>query len=116
EEDEHLSHEIARGLESHEIPTWYYERDSLPGIPYLVQVGQAIDGCSAIVILISASALSSNQITAEVVRGYESSKPFVPVLVDISYGEFQAQQPLWRQALSGYTSIKIPSSGVKAIL
>jgi hypothetical protein len=41
EEDQALALEIARRLETAGFTTWYYERDSEPGISYLLQVHAA---------------------------------------------------------------------------
>src|SRR5215471_152887 len=93
EEDSTLALEIARGLESQDISTWYYERDSIPGRSYLLQSGIEIDACRAVLLLISSHSIRSYQVRQEVIRAYESNKPFIPLLVDMSHGEFQQRQP-----------------------
>jgi len=115
EEDTEIAGEIADGLESAGFHTWYYQRDTVPGAQYLIQVGQAIEDCQAIVLVISPDSLGSKHVTNEVVRAYESGKDFVPVLYNITDPEFKEQQPLWRQALGASTSIVIPREGVTAI-
>jgi Tol biopolymer transport system component len=116
EEDAAIALDIARGLEEAGFQTWYYERDSVPGPPYLIQVGEAVDAASAVILVISPHSLGSSQVTAEVVRAYESNKPFVPLLHGVSHVEFQQRQPLWRQALGANTSIQVPPEGVSSIL
>ncbi len=116
EEDQKIALEIAKGLEEAGYTTWYYERDGIPGVGYLEQVGKAIDQSQAIILIISPDSLGSNQVTNEVVRAYESRKPFIPVLQKINHDEFQRRQPIWRQALGDATSITIPPVGVSAIL
>ncbi len=106
---------IAQELAAAGFSTWYYEEHSLPGSPYLAQVGEAIDRCKAVVVVISVNALGSNQVTNEIVRAYEGGKQFVPVLHGISHLEFQERQPIWRQALGASTSINIPQEGVAEI-
>lgn len=116
EEDSSIAVEIAQGLEQAGYTTWYHERDSVPGPPYLSQVGTAIEEAQVIVLIVSINALSSNQVNNEVIRGYESGKFFIPLLHDISHVEFQQRQPVWRQALAVSTSIRIPNQGVRTIL
>ncbi|HUT36837.1 MAG TPA: TIR domain-containing protein [Planctomycetota bacterium] len=107
EEDAGIALALAEGLEAAGYATWHYERDSFPGPPYLVQVGRAIEGSRAVLIVVSPHALGSNQVTGEVVRAYECGKPFIPILTGISHSEFQARQPLWRQAMGAATSLRL---------
>jgi len=116
EKDGDVALEIARGLEAAGYTTWYYERDSQVGSLYLLQVGQAIERCRAVVLIISSDSIASNQVTNEVVRAYESDKPFLPVLRDITHPQFQQRQTLWRQALGATVAINLPPEGVPAIL
>jgi len=116
EEDTALARELARGIEAAGYGTWHYQRDTVPGAPYLIQVGKAIEECGAFVLIVSPKSLGSNQVTSEVVRAFEAGKHFIPVLSGITDAEFKERQPLWRQALSASTSILIPPQGVSAIL
>jgi TIR domain-containing protein len=116
EEDVRLAIDIAHAIESMGFVVWYYERDTVPGPSYLLQVGEAIDVCSAVILLISSHALGSFQVTQEVIRAYESNKPFVPLLIDVSHGEFQTRQPQWRAALGATASLKIPPEGIGSII
>jgi len=116
EEDAEVALEIAAGLEEAGYTTWYYERDSIPGPAYLIQVGEAIEQCQAVVVVISPDSLGSNQVTVEVVRGHESSKHFIPVLRDITHAEFQTRQPQWRTAMGAATSVAVPREGISPIL
>lgn len=116
EEDSGIAIELAQGLEQASITTWYYERDSVPGSPYLLQVSTAIETADIVAVIISPASLGSLQVTNEVVRAYEDGKPFVPLLVGISHTEFQVRRPEWRQALGASTSIAVPASGVSEIL
>lgn len=88
EEDADLAVGLASELELAGFTTWYYERDTLRGPSYLLQVADAIGDASVVLVVISTHALSSHQVTAEVVRAYEREKPFVPLLVDISHAEY----------------------------
>ena len=116
EEDQSLALEIAAGLEAAGFETWYYERDSEPGLSYLIQVHEAIERCVAFVLLISPSSIKSHQMTKEVVRANDLGKPFVPVRYKISHAVFQEEQPEWNIAIGAAASIPIPEKGVSEIL
>lgn len=116
EQDADLANECARSLSAAGYDTWCYEENSLPGTPYLLQVGDALDRCSAVLLIVSAASLKSNQVTNEVIRAYENARPFLPILRDISHLEFQQRQPLWRQALGATTSIAVPREGLARIM
>jgi hypothetical protein len=115
-EDAGIAAEIANGLEKAGYKAWYYERDSVGGLSYLLQTMQAIERSQAVILLISPNSLSSNQVTKEVVRTHEAGKPFIPLLYGISHVEFQQRQPEWREAIGSATSISIPKEGVSKVL
>jgi TIR domain-containing protein len=48
EEDQCVAVEVAGALEHAGFSAWYYERDSVPGPPYLDQVYKAVDQCQAL--------------------------------------------------------------------
>ena len=116
EEDSNLAIDIAHAMESMGFLTWYYERDSMPGRSYLLQVGDEIDACRAVILLISSHSLGSYQVRQEVIRAYESNKPFIPLLIDVSHSEFQTRQPEWRAALGAAASLRIPQEGITRII
>jgi hypothetical protein len=107
EEDSDVASGISKALEAAGFSTWLYERDSVPGQSYLLQVTAEIDSSSAIILIISHCSIRSHQITAEVVRGHESAKPFVPLLIDITHAEFQTRQLEWRAAVGAAASIPV---------
>lgn len=115
EKDSKIALEIAQGLEAAGYTVWYYERDSVPVLSYLVQTGQAIEQSRAVVLIISLHSLGSNQVSSEVVRAHEAGKPF-PLLSQITHNQFQSRQPLWRQAVGSASSIAIPPEGVAVII
>jgi hypothetical protein len=53
EEDEAIAIEIGSALENGGFSVWYYERDSVPGPPYLDQVCEAIEQCLGFILVIS---------------------------------------------------------------
>ena len=116
EEDASLAVEIAQTIERRGCTAWYYERDSIPGRSYLLQTGEAINACSTVILLISSHSIVSCQVRQEVIRAYESNKPFMPLLVDISHAEFQQRQPEWRAAIGAAVSLRIPPEGVNRLI
>jgi len=116
EEDESIALEIAHGLEAAGYSTWYYERDSLPGVSYLDQIDEAIEHCQAVVVIISLASLSSWQVDKEVERAHESGKHFVPVLHGVKHVEFQTRKRGWRMAMGANTSISVPADGASSIV
>lgn len=116
EEDESIALEIAHGLEAAGYSTWYYERDSLPGVSYLDQIDEAIEHCQAVVVIISLASLSSWQVDKEVERAHESGKHFVPVLSGVKHIEFQTRKRGWRMAMGANTSISVPADGASSIV
>src|SRR5262245_55942467 len=116
EEDARLAIEITQILEGRGFTAWYYERDSIPGRSYLLQISEAIHACSVVILLISSHSIVSYQVTAEVIRTYESNKPFLPLLVDISHAEFMQRQPEWRAALGAVVYLRIPPEGIQRLI
>lgn len=115
-EDSAVTLEIARGLEAAGYTTWYYERDSVPGVSYLLTTKRAIEESRAVLVIISADSLASQQMTKEIVRAHESDKPFIPVLRGVTHDEFQQRQPEWREAMGAAASLEIPAAGVPAVV
>jgi eukaryotic-like serine/threonine-protein kinase len=116
EEDADVALGIALGLEKAGFRTWCYEVDCPPGPSYLLLTGQAVEGSSAVVLVVSADSLGSNQVTSEVVRGHESGRPFIPVLRSIRHVELQTRRPDWRAAIGAATSVRIPPEGAGSIV
>ncbi len=116
EEDSAAALAISDALEAAGYSTWCYERDSVPGPSYLLQTAGAIDRSKAIVVIVSPHSLGSNQMTKEVVRGNQGSKPFVPVLLSVSRAKFAARQPEWIEAIGETTSIEVPRAGIGEVL
>jgi hypothetical protein len=115
-EDSDIALEIARGLEAAGYTTWYYERDSVPGVSYLLTTKRAVEESRGVLVIISAHSLASQQMTKEVVRAHESDKPFIPVLRGVTHDEFQQRQPEWREAMGAAASLDIPPAGASAVL
>ncbi len=116
EEDGEVAQAIAHALEAAGYSTWYYERDSLPGLRYLKQVADAIEAADALLILISPNSVNSGQVTGELDIAYERGKHLLPVRYGITHAAWQERRPDWRQALTTVATILIPSSGPGAIV
>ena len=110
-EDEDVALPMARALEAAGHSCWYYERDTVPGPPYLLQIGQAIDDAAVVIVVVSAHSIGSSQVTTEVVRAHESGKHFLPVLRGITHVQFQQRQPVWRQAFGAATTVSLTADG-----
>ena len=115
-EDSRTAVALAADLERQGYTCWCYERDSVPGVSYLLQTKQAVEQSEAFVVLISRASLASHQMTKEIVRAHESEKPFVPILLDLTHVEFQQRQPEWREAIGAATSIRADEEGTEKIL
>lgn len=107
EEDAPVALALADLLEGAGFTTWCYERDSLPGISYLIQTGQAVEQCKAVLLVISDHALGSHQVTKEVVRAHESERPIIPLLFGVSHAHFQKRQPEWREVIGAAASLPV---------
>jgi class 3 adenylate cyclase/tetratricopeptide (TPR) repeat protein len=120
EKDFPLAEEIARGLEDAGYSTWYYERDTLPGTSYLLQITRAIEACDAMVLIASSNSISSDQVTKEVIYAFEGSRALFPVLTDVTPAQMKELQPEWGYALGGSAMVTLapedPSPTVSSII
>jgi class 3 adenylate cyclase/tetratricopeptide (TPR) repeat protein len=112
EEDTSIMRQIAEGLEASGYATWYFERDTLPGMSYLLQITRAIESCDAVVLIASTQALESSQVTKEVIGAFEREVPLFPVLIDITAQELKERQPEWRHALGGTAMVAVGDAGL----
>ena len=122
EKDFPVSEELARGLEEAGYSTWYYERDTIPGMSYLLQITRAIESCDALVLIASSNSITSDQVTKEIIGAFERSipiLPILPILTDITPAQLKEKQPEWRHVLGGAAMTTIapedPSPTVSSI-
>ena len=106
EEDSQVAVQMAETLEEHGYSTWFYERDTLPGISYLLQCHEAIRDSDSFLLLISSDSLVSHEVTKEVQQAHQRNQRFLPVLLGLSCAEFQSRQPEWHAALGTVASIE----------
>ncbi len=117
EEDFSVTEEIVHAAEAAGYSTWYYERDYVPGEPFLITIGKAIQTCRAVILVLSKQSLDhGHQITPEVFQAFEGHKRFFPLLLDVAFDEFKARQPEWHVAISGAVAIRVPDQGIAAIV
>lgn len=116
EEDSPLVRELVQAIEAAGYTTWFYERDSLPGLNYLTQVGEQIDQARAVVLVISWHSVDSGQVAGEVVRAHEGQKHFIPLLVGMTHTEFQELRGDWRQAIGAANSVTVPEGDLASFL
>jgi hypothetical protein len=100
-EDSQLALGIAEILEENGYSTWYYERDTLPSISYLVQYGKAIDGAHAFLLLVSKHSLASTDVSREFEQAHRrgDGPRFLPVLAGVTQAEVRNRRPTWHAAL-----------------
>src|SRR5436305_4076326 len=116
EEDAATARELAGGLEEAGYTAWFYERDSLPGPPYVTQILQAIGQSTVMIVLVSPATLGSWQVDREIFQAFETEKHMIPLLIGITYQELRNRRKEWVLMFGAATSLSIPSGGVSAIM
>jgi len=117
EEDRALVEELAHAIESQGYSTWYYERDSVPGTPFLLTIARVIAESRALLLVVSRASLDhGHQVTTEVFQAYEGRKRFFPLLVDVGFEEYHDRQPEWHIAAAGSVAVALPPGGVPAVV
>jgi S1-C subfamily serine protease len=109
EEDGATAVMAASSLEEHGYQTWYFQRDSVPGPTYLRQVQSAIAAAEALLIVISPATLGSRQVAIEIVRGHESGKHLIPVLIGITFEQLKATHGDWALMFGGAVAVSLDS-------
>lgn len=117
-EDSRLAIGIAEILEESGYSTWYYERDILPGISYLLQYGGAIDCADAFLLLVSTHSLASTDVSRELEQAHRrgGDPRFLPLLVGVTHAEVQKHQPAWHTVLGTATSIELHDQPIRHIV
>lgn len=81
---------IVRNLEDHGIQCWLSSRDIKPGETWAASIMEAIESSSAMLLLLTETANSSQQVSREVEEAVRHSIPVVPVIL----GNFQVSKNL----------------------
>jgi hypothetical protein len=116
EEDAATAQELAVGLEQAGYTAWFYERDSLPGPPYVSQVLEAVTESAVVIVLLSSDALGSWPVDREIFQAVETQKPIIPVLLGITYQELRNRRKEWVLMFGAATPLSIPPGGVSGFI
>jgi hypothetical protein len=116
EEDAAIAQELVVGLEQAGYTTWFYERDSLPGPPYVTQILEAVEQSVVVIVLVSADALGSWPVDREIFQAFETGKHLIPLLLGITYEELRNRHRDWVLMLGAATPLSIPPDGVSAFI
>ena len=116
EEDADTAQELAVGLEEAGYTAWFYERDSLPGPPYVTQILQAIAQSVVVIVLVSSDALGSWQVDHDICHAFKTEKAVVPVLIGITHKELRDHHRDWVLMFGGATWLSVPPDGVSAFI
>jgi TolB-like protein len=80
--DAAVANQICQFLETHGMACWMAPRDVKPGAAYADAIVRAINEASALVLVLSASAMASEHVSREVERAASKHKPVVAFRVD----------------------------------
>jgi TolB-like protein len=80
--DAAVANQVCQYLESHGVSCWMAPRDVKPGAAYADAIVRAINEASALVLVLSASAMASEHVSREVERAGSKHKPVVAFRVD----------------------------------
>jgi hypothetical protein len=116
EEDAATAQELAVGLEQAGYTAWFYERDSLPGPPYVTQILEAIEQSAVVIVLVSSTALGSWQVDREIFQACNTGKAMIPLLMGITHEELRNSRNEWVLMFGAATPLSIPRGGVSAFI
>lgn len=77
--DARAVHDLVADLEAKDISAWIAPRDVRPGIDYSEQIQDAIEQCSAFVVVVTEAANASLFVRAETEMAFSSRRPIFPV-------------------------------------
>ncbi len=115
EKDSEVAVALATALEEAGYTTWYYERDSLPGLSYLDQILEALEASKALLLVVSEKSMASDQVDMEVVEAHEASMPIYAVLRGLDHRTFKQERRAWAAMLRGNVSIPVTLGDVPAV-
>src|SRR5438105_15876414 len=116
EEDADTARELAIGLEEAGYIAWFYERDSLPGPPYVTQILQAIAQSAVVIVLVSSATLGSWQVDRDIFHAFKTEKAMIPVLIGITHEELRNRHREWVLMFGAATSLSLPPDSVSAFI
>jgi len=91
---------LARDLELAGYDCWFYERDTIAGTSYLVQVYEAIQNADAFLLIASSDSLKSQSVTREIEQAHQRHglSP-ITILKSVGADQIEKRQPLWHMVL-----------------
>ena len=108
--------DLAGALEEAGYTTWFYERDSLPGPPYITQIIQAIAQSTVVIVLVSSAALGSWQVDRDIFQAFTTQKAMVPVLIGITREELRQRHRDWVLMFGPAMWLSLPPDGASAFI
>jgi TIR domain len=115
-EDAATARDLAGALEEAGYTTWFYERDSLPGPPYVTQILQAIAQSTVVIVLLSSATLGSWQVDRVMFHAFKTEKAMIPVLIGITHEELRNRHREWVLMFGAATSLSLLPDGVSAFI
>jgi TolB-like protein len=109
--DAEVAIQVCQFLESHGVSCWMAPRDVKPGAAYADAIVRAINEASALVLVLSASAMASEHVSREVERAGSKKKPIVAFRVDAAKLNAELEYFLSRSQW-----IDVPALGMPAAL
>jgi hypothetical protein len=116
DEDSETAARVAEILEEHGYSTWYYERDTLPGISYVTQSADGIGRSDAFLVLVSSHALASHDVAQEVEQAGAQARRFLPILAGVSAAQAQRRRPEWRSVLEAAAPVELQEKDVRPMV
>ena len=110
-QDAETANTVCQSLESHGVSCWMAPRDVKAGAQYADAIVRAINEAKALVLVMSASAVSSAHVAREVERAASKRKPLIPFRIDTA-----ALNPELEYFLSNSQWIDVPKLGIAAAL
>ena len=108
-----VASQVCQFLESHGVPCWMAPRDVKPGAAYADAIVRAINEASALVLVLSASAMASEHVSREVERAASKHKPVVAFRVDAAKLSAELEYFLSRSQWIDVPTLGMPGASVK---
>ena len=109
--DVDVANTVCQSLESHGVSCWMAPRDVKPGAQYADAIVGAINDAKALVLVMSASAMSSSHVGREIERAASKHKQIIAFRIDAAPPNAGLEY-----FLSGSQWIDVPALGLKAAL
>jgi HEAT repeat protein len=78
-EDAHFAHDVIHHIEESRIGGWIDSKDLRPGTNWIASIDDAIEGCFAVLVIMSAASLSSKYVTYEWAFAMGLGKKVIPI-------------------------------------